>query len=58
MPKLLAYGHKTPKDQLLEILDRISAKTSQKDAKRFRELMIMLRSTAVHAAGSHRTAKS
>lgn len=42
MPKLLTNGHKTPKEEMLEILDRISAKTPQKDAKRLRELAMML----------------
>jgi integrase len=42
MPKLLTNGQKTPKEQMLEILDRTTAKTWQKDAKRFRELVMVL----------------
>lgn len=42
MPKLLTNGHKTPKEQMLEVLGHISAKTWQKDAKRLRELVMML----------------
>jgi hypothetical protein len=33
------HGHKTPKDQMLEILDRISARTWQKDSERLRGLV-------------------
>jgi integrase len=42
MPKLLTNGHKTPKDQILEILDRISARTWQKDGERLRGLVSAL----------------
>jgi hypothetical protein len=42
MPKLLTNGHKTPKDQVLEILDRISSKTWQKDIERLRRLVAAL----------------
>lgn len=42
MPKLLTNGNKTPKDEMLEILDRISAKSWQKDAKRLHELVANL----------------
>jgi integrase len=42
MPKLLTNGHKTPKEQMLEILDGISAKTWQRDSKRLRELTAAL----------------
>ena len=42
MPKLHTNGNKTPKDEMLEILDRISATTWQKDAKRLRELVAAL----------------
>ena len=42
MPKLLTNGHKTPKEQMLEILGQISAKTLQKDTKRLRELVASL----------------
>lgn len=42
MPKLLTNGQKTPKDQMLEILGQISAKTLQKDTKRLRELVASL----------------
>jgi hypothetical protein len=42
MPKLLTNGQKPPKEQMLEILDRISAQTWQKDAKRLRELTATL----------------
>ena len=38
MPKLLTNGHKSPKEEMLAILDRTTAKTWQKDAKRLREL--------------------
>jgi hypothetical protein len=39
MPKLLANSHKTPKDQMLEILDEIMAKTWLENAKRLREFV-------------------
>ncbi len=39
MPKLLTNGNRTPKEEMLEILDRTSAKTWQKDANRLRELV-------------------
>ncbi|HUI06633.1 MAG TPA: tyrosine-type recombinase/integrase [Verrucomicrobiae bacterium] len=39
MPKLLTNGHKTPKEEILAILDRTTAKSWQKDAKRLRELV-------------------
>jgi len=42
MPKLLTNGHKTPKDQMLEILDRISDRTWQKDSEKLRGLMSAL----------------
>ena len=42
MPKLLTNGQKPPKEQMLEILDGISAQTWQKDAKRLRELTATL----------------
>jgi integrase len=42
MPRLLTNGHKTPKDQILEILDRISAKTWQKESERLRKLVAAL----------------
>ena len=42
MPKLLTNGQKTPKEEMLSILDQTAAKTWQKDAKRLRELVIAL----------------
>ncbi len=42
MPKLLTNGHKTPKEQILAILDRSTTKTWQRDAKRLRELAAAL----------------
>lgn len=42
MPKLLTDGHKTPKDQMLEIIDRTTAKTWQKNIRRLRELVAAL----------------
>jgi len=39
MPKLLTNGHRTPKEEMLEILAGISAKTWQKDTKRLRDLV-------------------
>lgn len=42
MPKLLTNGSKTPKDQMLEILDGIKAKTWKKDAARLRALVACL----------------
>jgi integrase len=42
MPKLLTNGHKTPKEQMLEILGQISAKTLQKDTKRLHQLVASL----------------
>jgi hypothetical protein len=42
MPKLLTNGHKTPKEEMLEILGQISAKTWQRDAKRLREIVTAL----------------
>jgi len=38
MPKLLTNGQKTPKEEMLAILDQTTAKTWQRDAKRLREL--------------------
>ena len=38
MPKLLTNGSKTPKEQMLAILDRTAAKTWKKDAARLRKL--------------------
>ena len=38
MPKLLTNGQKTPKEQMLAILDRTTAKTWKKDACRLRAL--------------------
>ena len=46
MPKLLTNGHKIPKEQMLEILEGISAKTWRKDTKHLRELVASLRSRA------------
>ncbi|MFH1968966.1 MAG: site-specific integrase, partial [Verrucomicrobiota bacterium] len=42
MPKLLTNGQKTPKDQMLTILDRTTAKTWKKDAGRLRQLAAAL----------------
>lgn len=42
MPKLLTNGHKTPKDQILEILDRSSPKTWPKDRQRLRDIATSL----------------
>jgi hypothetical protein len=42
MPKLLTNGQKTPKEQMLEILEGISAKTWRKDTKHLRELVASL----------------
>lgn len=42
MPKLLTNGHKTPKEQMLGILDRTTAKTWQKDAQRLREFIVTM----------------
>jgi len=42
MPKLLTNGQKTPKEQMLSILERTTLKTWQKDAKRIRELVAAL----------------
>ena len=39
MPKLLTNGNKTPKEQILEILDVTTAKTWKKDAARLRKLI-------------------
>jgi len=39
MPKLLTNGSKTPKEQMLEILDATTAKTWKKDAARLRKLI-------------------
>jgi len=38
MPKLLTNGQKTPKEQMLAILDRTTAKTWKKDVGRLRQL--------------------
>jgi len=38
IPKLLTNGQKTPKEQMLAILDRTTAKTWKKDTARLREL--------------------
>jgi integrase len=42
MPKLLTNGTKTPKDQMIQILDRSNAKGWKKDAKRLRELIALI----------------
>ena len=42
MPKLLTNGAKLPKDQILEILDRTTAKTWKKDAAKLRALATAL----------------
>ncbi len=42
MPKLLTNGNKTPKEEMLAILDRTKTKTWQKDVKRLRELVTAL----------------
>jgi len=42
MPKLLTNGHMAPKDQMLEILERTTNKTWQRDAKQLRELVAAL----------------
>ncbi len=42
MPKLLTNGHMTPKGQMLEIFERTTNKTWQKDAKQVRELVAAL----------------
>jgi integrase len=42
MPKLLTSGAKTPRDQMLEILDGTTAKTWERDAARLRELVAAL----------------
>lgn len=42
MPKLLTDGAKTPKEQMLEILDGITAKSWMKDAGRLRALIASL----------------
>ncbi|MFA6563500.1 MAG: tyrosine-type recombinase/integrase [Verrucomicrobiia bacterium] len=42
MPKLLTNGQKAPKDQMLEILSRTTAKTWQKDSERLRKLVAAL----------------
>jgi integrase len=42
MPKLLTNGSKTPKDQMLEILDGTTAKAWKKDAARLRALVAAL----------------
>lgn len=42
MPKLLTNGHKTPKEEMLTILDRTKAKTWQTDARQLRELIMAL----------------
>lgn len=42
MPNLLTNGSKSPKDQLLEILDATTAQTWQKDVARLRELLAAL----------------
>jgi integrase len=39
MPKLLTNGSKTPKEQMLEILDATTAKTWKNDAARLRKLI-------------------
>ena len=39
MPKLLTNSTKTPKEEMLAILDRTTAKTWQKDTKRLREML-------------------
>jgi hypothetical protein len=42
MPKLLTNGSKTPKEQMLEILDGTTAKAWKKDAARLRALVAYL----------------
>jgi len=42
MPKLLTNGTKTPKDQMLQILDQSTAKAWKRDAKRLRELIALV----------------
>ncbi len=42
MPKLLTNGSKTPKEEMLEILDRSTAKAWKKDANRLRKLVAAL----------------
>ena len=42
MPKLLTNGHKSPKDEMREILARMTVKTWKKDKVRMKELMAAL----------------
>jgi integrase len=42
MPKLLTNGHRTPKEEMLEILNKTSAKTWLRDSRRLRELVAAL----------------
>ena len=42
MHKLLTNGQKSPKDQILGILNRSTAKTWKKDAKRLQDLVASL----------------
>jgi hypothetical protein len=42
MPKLLTHGSKTPKEQMLEILDGTTAKTWKNDAARLRAIAACL----------------
>ena len=42
MPKLLTNGSKTPKEQMLEILNATTGKTWKNDASRLRELLTIL----------------
>ena len=39
MPKLLTNGQKSPKDEMREILEVMTAKTLKRDQKRLLELM-------------------
>ncbi len=42
MPKLLTNGQKTPKEQMIRILDRTTLKTWQKDVKHLRKLIVAI----------------
>ena len=42
MPKLLTNGQKSPRDEMREILARMTAKTWKKDKARMKELMAAL----------------
>jgi hypothetical protein len=42
MPKLLTNGQKSPRDEMREILARMTVKTWKKDKTRMKELMAAL----------------